>query len=214
MAAIQPATVARSSPERDSGHSGDLEKSDQSLTNDGSPSKEEHTAGITTTEASYTPQSDEEYNVTFKTWIVVWVSCSIVAIRTKAHERKDPSLVVRYLLLDCADLQRMYDRHRWGTRRRQPGCVVYPRLHHVRYDGFHVSAVSLQWRNILRLTRASRVCGANSDLFGRRWFIIGGNVLMFIGFITTATAKNNTSAIVGSAFVGFVRVDSPGDIWV
>lgn len=26
-----------------------------------------------TQDASYIPQSDEEYNVTFKTWIVVWV---------------------------------------------------------------------------------------------------------------------------------------------
>lgn len=50
----------------------------------------------------------------------------------------------------------------------------------------------------------SRVCGANSDLFGRRWFIIGGNILEFIGFITAGTAKNNTALIVGCAFIGFV----------
>jgi hypothetical protein len=28
---------------------------------------------------------------------------------------------------------------------------------------------------------AFMICGANSDLFGRRWFICGGNVLAFIG---------------------------------
>lgn len=33
---------------------------------------------------------------------------------------------------------------------------------------------------------------------------------MFIGFITAGSAKNNTSLIVGSAFIGFVCVDSPG----
>ena len=35
----------------------------------------------------------------------------------------------------------------------------------------------------MTVTIAFMVCGANSDLFGRRWFIIGGNVLLFIGFI-------------------------------
>lgn len=74
MAAIQTATVARSSVEKDSKQSGDLEKSDQSLTNGEGPSKEECTPGITAKETSYAPKSDEEYNVTFKTWIVVWVS--------------------------------------------------------------------------------------------------------------------------------------------
>ena len=49
-----------------------------------------------------------------------------------------------------------------------------------------------------------RICGANSDLFGRRWFIISGNVLLFIGFIVGGTVKNNTSIIVASAFIGFV----------
>lgn len=56
----------------------------------------------------------------------------------------------------------------------------------------------------MTVTMAFMVCGANSDLFGRRWFIIGGNVIMFIGFIVAGTAKNNMSLIVGSAFIGFV----------
>lgn len=33
----------------------------------------------------------------------------------------------------------------------------------------------------ITVTIAFMICGANSDLFGRRWFIIGGNVIMFIG---------------------------------
>lgn len=56
----------------------------------------------------------------------------------------------------------------------------------------------------MTVTMAFMVCGANSDLFGRRWFIIGGNVLLFIGYIVAGTARNNTSLIVGSAFIGFV----------
>jgi len=56
----------------------------------------------------------------------------------------------------------------------------------------------------MTVTIAFMVCGANSDLFGRRWFIIGGNVLMFIGFVVGGSAKNNNSLIVSMAFIGFV----------
>ncbi|KAH7162191.1 fungal trichothecene efflux pump [Dactylonectria estremocensis] len=55
----------------------------------------------------------------------------------------------------------------------------------------------------MTVTLAFMICGANSDLFGRRWFIIGGNVLMFIGFIVGGTAKNNTSIIAACALIGF-----------
>ncbi|KAH7170110.1 fungal trichothecene efflux pump [Dactylonectria macrodidyma] len=55
----------------------------------------------------------------------------------------------------------------------------------------------------MTVTLAFMICGANSDLFGRRWFIIGGNVLMFIGFIVGGTAKNNTSIITACALIGF-----------
>ncbi|RBQ90550.1 hypothetical protein VDGD_06250 [Verticillium dahliae] len=37
----------------------------------------------------------------------------------------------------------------------------------------------------------------------RRWFIVGGNVLLFIGFIVGGTAKNTTSLIVSCALIGF-----------
>lgn len=40
-------------------------------------------------------------------------------------------------------------------------------------------------------------------MFGRRWFIIAGNVLMFIGFIVGGTAKNNKALIAACAFIGF-----------
>ncbi|KAF2492231.1 MFS general substrate transporter [Lophium mytilinum] len=55
----------------------------------------------------------------------------------------------------------------------------------------------------MTVTIAFMVCGANSDLFGRRWFIIGGNVIMFIGFIVGGTAKNNTAVLVACALIGF-----------
>jgi MFS family permease len=55
----------------------------------------------------------------------------------------------------------------------------------------------------MTVTIAFMVCGANSDLFGRRWFIIAGNVLMFIGFIVGGTAKSNSAMIAAFAFIGF-----------
>ncbi|KAF2837878.1 fungal trichothecene efflux pump [Patellaria atrata CBS 101060] len=55
----------------------------------------------------------------------------------------------------------------------------------------------------MTVTIAFMVCGANSDLFGRRWFIVGGNVLLFIGFIVGGTAKNNNALIASMALIGF-----------
>jgi hypothetical protein len=39
--------------------------------------------------------------------------------------------------------------------------------------------------------------------FLNRWFICGGNILLFIGFIISATAKNNTAMIAGLSLIGF-----------
>ncbi|KAL1892009.1 hypothetical protein Sste5346_007353 [Sporothrix stenoceras] len=44
--------------------------------------------------------------------------------------------------------------------------------------------------------------GGNSDLFGRRWFIISGNVSVFIGYIVIGAAKNTEAVIAGSALIG------------
>lgn len=47
------------------------------------------------------------------------------------------------------------------------------------------------------------ICGANSDLFGRRWFLIFGNVLLFAGHLMSGLAKNGTTMIAGFALIGF-----------
>jgi MFS family permease len=47
------------------------------------------------------------------------------------------------------------------------------------------------------------ICGANSDLFGRRWFLIGGNILLCVGHIMGGVAKNNTTMIAAFAIIGF-----------
>lgn len=47
------------------------------------------------------------------------------------------------------------------------------------------------------------VCGANSDLFGRRWFILSGNILIFIGSIVGATSHHIGQSIVAHVLIGF-----------
>jgi MFS family permease len=60
----------------------------------------------------------------------------------------------------------------------------------------------------ITVTIAFMVCGANSDLFGRRWFIVGGNAILFVGFIVGGTAKNNTSMLAAMSLIGFVSYPS------
>ena len=57
---------------------------------------------------------------------------------------------------------------------------------------------------LLILQIKARVCGANGDLFGRRRFIIFGNVLLLIGFIVRGSAKNKKAIIAACALIGFV----------
>jgi len=45
--------------------------------------------------------------------------------------------------------------------------------------------------------------GANTDLLGRRWFLVAGNLICFVGHIVVGTAKNTNSIIAGMAIIGF-----------
>lgn len=46
------------------------------------------------------------------------------------------------------------------------------------------------------------VSGRLSDLFGRRWFFIGGNCICLIGVIVGACAQNINTLIIASAVYG------------
>ena len=46
-------------------------------------------------------------------------------------------------------------------------------------------------------------CGANSDLFGRRSFILLGNFLVFVGAIVGATSHHISQSIVAHVLIGF-----------
>lgn len=47
------------------------------------------------------------------------------------------------------------------------------------------------------------ICGANSDLFGRRWFILAGHVFVFVGAIIGATSHHIGQSIAGHVLIGF-----------
>lgn len=87
-------------------------------------------------QASYMPQSDEEYNVTFKTWIVVWVSIGSLSLAPSylysCFNSTDSRLVLWYLILDRPDSQRMSDWSGYTTRRCEPTELVHPGLHNDR----------------------------------------------------------------------------------
>lgn len=61
------------------------------------------------------------------------------------------------------------------------------------------------WVNIARTLALSftyTILGRLSDLFGRRWFFIGGNIVALIGIIISAVAQNFTTLIIGAAVYG------------
>ena len=63
----------------------------------------------------------------------------------------------------------------------------------------------ISWVNIARTLALSftyTILGRLSDLFGRRWFFIGGNMVALVGIIVCATAKSVDALIVGSAVYG------------
>lgn len=63
----------------------------------------------------------------------------------------------------------------------------------------------VSWVNIARTLALSftyTILGRLSDLFGRRWFFIGGNIVALVGIIVCALAKNINTLIIGSAVYG------------
>ncbi|KAI0975287.1 fungal trichothecene efflux pump [Xylaria arbuscula] len=63
----------------------------------------------------------------------------------------------------------------------------------------------ISWVNIgrtLALSFTYTILGRLSDLFGRRWFFIIGNLVALIGIIVCSTAQNVNALIVGSTIYG------------
>ncbi|KAK2743343.1 hypothetical protein FQN55_007278 [Onygenales sp. PD_40] len=55
----------------------------------------------------------------------------------------------------------------------------------------------------IAITICFMLCGANTDLLGRRWFLVLGNLICCVGHILIACAKSNTMVITGMAITGF-----------
>ncbi|KAF2673902.1 MFS general substrate transporter [Microthyrium microscopicum] len=56
---------------------------------------------------------------------------------------------------------------------------------------------------ITAITISFTIVGANADLLGRRWFLVGGNVICFVGHIVVGTAKTSNAVTAGLAVTGF-----------
>jgi MFS family permease len=56
---------------------------------------------------------------------------------------------------------------------------------------------------IISITISFTVIGANADLLGRRWFLVAGNAVCFIGHIIVGTAKTSNAVTAGLAITGF-----------
>lgn len=50
---------------------------------------------------------------------------------------------------------------------------------------------------------AMMICAPNSDLFGRRWFLIAGNVMAAVGSVIAGTAQSFQQLLAGMAIAGF-----------
>ncbi|RDW77006.1 hypothetical protein BP6252_05059 [Coleophoma cylindrospora] len=55
---------------------------------------------------------------------------------------------------------------------------------------------------IISITIMFVVAGANTDLLGRRWFLVGGNLICFVGHLVVGTAKSPDTIIAGMAITG------------
>ncbi|KAI0466669.1 fungal trichothecene efflux pump [Xylaria cf. heliscus] len=63
----------------------------------------------------------------------------------------------------------------------------------------------ISWVNIgrtLALSFTYTILGRLSDLFGRRWFFIIGNIVALVGIVVCSTAQNINTLIVGSTIYG------------
>ncbi|KAK5032456.1 hypothetical protein LTR13_007279 [Exophiala sideris] len=55
----------------------------------------------------------------------------------------------------------------------------------------------------ISITTCFMLCGANTDLLGRRWFLVLGNLVCTVGHIVTASSKTANSVVAGMAISGF-----------
>jgi Na+/melibiose symporter-like transporter len=112
--------------------------------------------GVQAPNPSAYPTRDEDYVVTFKTWIVVAILASAYGVSF-------------WIVPAIAPIATQV-----ATKLGNPAAA-----------GWFTSLYTIC--NAI----AFMICGANSDLFGRRWFLIGGNVLLLLGHLLCGFAQNS-----------------------
>jgi MFS family permease len=55
---------------------------------------------------------------------------------------------------------------------------------------------------VISITIAFMLAGANTDMLGRRWFLIAGQFICTVGHLVVGTAQSNPQVIAGMAISG------------
>jgi len=132
--------------------------------------------------AGYLPRSDEEYNVTLKTWLVVTVSSSRFAhhIVQALTMSLDPVSIVRHQFLDRTVAQCMWCSRRDSAWRTYRSGVVCFALHDHRYHCLYGlwSEQRLVWSSVVhRWRQCYHVCWVHRGWFCQeQYFDVCSNV--------------------------------------
>jgi hypothetical protein len=117
------------------------------------------------TMAGYLPRSDEDYNVTLKTWLVVTVSCSQLQIQQVLILSTDLISIVRNQLLDRTIALSLWSSRRNSARKPYRSFLVHLNLYHHRDHSLYGlrrkfrlvrSAVVYRWRQCHHVHRIYR----------------------------------------------------------
>lgn len=151
-------------------------------------------------------QAAEDAVVTAKTWAVVIVSPDdLRALYAILILFTGTSRLVRHIVLARTFLQHNSNRTVGGLWVCfNDGNMVCLPLQMATYNSYaNTDTTRLTSVYSMGGTIAFLVCGANSDLFGRRTFILAGNILVLIGTILGATSHTIGQSITAHVFLGF-----------
>jgi len=125
---------------------------------------EEKGASVSELENGSIPTEHDDDEITAKTWavvLVVFIRGPVVLVLKGCHQVLALSYGISNWPLPC-----------FGTITVQISQI----LGNQNDGGWIISTYTVA------IAISFMICGANSDLLGRRWFIIGGNVILFVGY--------------------------------
>jgi hypothetical protein len=152
---------------------------------------------------SNTPVADGDYAVTSKTWAVVIVGYQHLASPALTNQPPDSRCFLRDFFLASPILQYHRGTNRysfWCTLKRHLDQFGLPPGRHCLFHALWCQQVSSPCQLSPCVPLPNQSC---SDLFGRRYFILAGNVLVFIGAILGGTSKSLGQTIAAHVLFGF-----------